>query len=401
MVNRKKDNFIISIIIMLIVIIFLCTVYFTLDVFGIIKVPAKYSIASLFYSKIEVIASGAHTIDDENVIDRENKKKVVVQNNVSKENLATNVEDPLDLMPEYTESSDNNSIEEEQLNTDRFYYNQLDQYGKILYDELYNNKDKLKTGTFVAEYGNKFDNLLKQENGEDVLNKALDSAMNSLVLDNPELFYIDITKMYLLTNITTRILSTTYEVSISGNGDSYLEEGFNSEEEVDVAISNIENIKNEIISNTSGNTVDKIRYVHNYLIDTVEYNVNAGTGIRDIYGTLINQKAVCEGYAKAFKYIMDELEIPCILVCGTATNSVGVTENHAWNYVQIDGVWYAVDVTWDDPIIRGELLGDLPDDIRYGYFLNGSEKFFQNHVEDEQLLDGIALSYPELSITNF
>lgn len=401
MVNRKKDNFIISIIIMLIVIIFLCTVYFTLDVFGIIKVPAKYSIASLFYSKIEVIASGAHTIDDENVIDRENKKKVVVQNNVSKENLATNVEDPLDLMPEYTESSDNNSIEEEQLNTDRFYYNQLDQYGKILYDELYNNKDKLKSGTFVAEYGNKFDNLLKQENGEDVLNKALDSAMNSLVLDNPELFYIDITKMYLLTNITTRILSTTYEVSISGNGDSYLEEGFNSEEEVDVAISNIENIKNEIISNTSGNTVDKIRYVHNYLIDTVEYDVNAGTGIRDIYGTLINQKAVCEGYAKAFKYIMDELEIPCILVCGTATNSVGVTENHAWNYVQIDGVWYAVDVTWDDPIIRGELLGDLPDDIRYGYFLNGSEKFFQNHVEDEQLLDGIALSYPELSITNF
>lgn len=401
MVNRKKDNFIISIIIMLIVIIFLCTVYFTLDVFGIIKVPAKYSIASLFYSKIEVIASGAHTIDDENVIDRENKKKVVVQNNVSKENLATNVEDPLDLMPEYTESSDNNSIEEEQLNTDRFYYNQLDQYGKILYDELYNNKDKLKTGTFVAEYGNKFDNLLKQENGEDVLNKALDSAMNSLVLDNPELFYIDITKMYLLTNITTRILSTTYEVSISGNGDSYLEEGFNSEEEVDVAISNIENIKNEIISNTSGNTVDKIRYVHNYLIDTVEYDVNAGTGIRDIYGALINQKAVCEGYAKAFKYIMDELEIPCILVCGTATNSVGVTENHAWNYVQIDGVWYAVDVTWDDPIIRGELLGDLPDDIRYGYFLNGSEKFFQNHVEDEQLLDGIALSYPELSITNF
>lgn len=401
MVNRKKDNFIISIIIMLIVIIFLCTVYFTLDVFGIIKVPAKYSIASLFYSKIEVIASGAHTIDDENVIDRENKKKVVVQNNVSKENLATNVEDPLDLMPEYTESSDNNSIEEEQLNTDRFYYNQLDQYGKILYDELYNNKDKLKSGTFVAEYGNKFDNLLKQENGEDVLNKALDSAMNSLVLDNPELFYIDITKMYLLTNITTRILSTTYEVSISGNGDSYLEEGFNSEEEVDVAISNIENIKNEIISNTSGNTVDKIRYVHNYLIDTVEYDVNAGTGIRDIYGTLINQKAVCEGYAKAFKYIMDELEIPCILVCGTATNSVGVTENHAWNYVQIDGVWYAVDVTWDDPVIRGELLGDLPDDIRYGYFLNGSEKFFQNHVEDEQLLDGIALSYPELSITNF
>ena len=99
------------------------------------------------------------------------------------------------------------------------------------------------------------------------------------------------------------------------------------------------------------------------MIDTVEYDVNAGTGIRDIYGTLINQKAVCEGYAKAFKYIMDELEIPCILVCGTATNSVGVTENHAWNYVQIDGIWYAVDVTWDDPV------PDLGEYVSYECFL--------------------------------
>ena len=38
---------------------------------------------------------------------------------------------------------------------------------------------------------------------------------------------------------------------------------------------------------------------------------------------------------------------------GTATNSSGQTENHAWNCIKINDVWYEVDPTWDDPIIIG------------------------------------------------
>ena len=41
---------------------------FVLDVFGIITVPSKYSIASLFYSQIEVIATGGEILTDDNVI---------------------------------------------------------------------------------------------------------------------------------------------------------------------------------------------------------------------------------------------------------------------------------------------------------------------------------------------
>lgn len=58
---------------------------------------------------------------------------------------------------------------------------------------------------------------------------------------------------------------------------------------------------------------------------------------------------------------------------GTATNSQGETENHAWNYVQLNGIWYAVDCTWDDPIIIGN--GKINESIKYQYFLKGSKEF--------------------------
>ena len=62
---------------------------------------------------------------------------------------------------------------------------------------------------------------------------------------------------------------------------------------------------------------------------------------------------VCAGYSKAFKTLCDRLNIPCTLVTGVATRPDGHTEYHMWNQVQVDGVWYAVDCTWNDPLIAG------------------------------------------------
>ena len=59
---------------------------------------------------------------------------------------------------------------------------------------------------------------------------------------------------------------------------------------------------------------------------------------------------VCEGYARAFKVLCDRLGIPCALCTGFATSSGGSGEAHMWNEVQMEnGLWYAMDVTWDDP----------------------------------------------------
>ena len=57
--------------------------------------------------------------------------------------------------------------------------------------------------------------------------------------------------------------------------------------------------------------------VHDYLVNNVEYDTSISqSNIYDIYGALVNNVAVCEGYARAFKYIMDEMNIPCVLVIG-------------------------------------------------------------------------------------
>ena len=64
---------------------------------------------------------------------------------------------------------------------------------------------------------------------------------------------------------------------------------------------------------------------------------------------------------------MDEMQIPCVLVIGEGTNSQGKTENHAWNYVLVNGIWYAIDTTWDDPVVSGG--GRASKESRYKFFL--------------------------------
>ena len=383
---NKKDNFITNILIFLIFIIIFTTIYFCLDVFGIIHVPSKFSIASLFYSQIEVIATGGEMIN-ENTVSKDENRIIQYVKEKDDEQTEGNVEYPIDQIKS---NNDNKQDEENDTTTN--------DSGKIIYDKLYENKDKLKTGNYTADFDTTFDDLLHTENGSEVLNNAFQLAINSLTFDNPELFYLDITKINLLTEITSRTFSKTYRVSIGGNGQNYLLEEFQSQDNVENVIKEVEQIKSNIISNSSQGTddvVEILRNIHDYLVDNTEYDASAGKNVYNIYGTLVKNKAVCEGYARSYKYILDELGIPCIIACGIAQNKSGVTESHAWNYVKINENWYAVDVTWDDPIIRGN--GKITKSIRYKYFLVGSNNFFQDHAEDGNIAEEYNFTYPEIS----
>ena len=140
--------------------------------------------------------------------------------------------------------------------------------------------------------------------------------------------------------------------------------------------------------------------VHDYIINNVDYDTTLSyQNIYNIYGTLVNKKAVCAGYAKTFKYLMDSLEIPCISVIGKATNSEGRTENHEWNYVQINQKWYAIDTTWDDPV---STTGYVSNKSKYEYFLKGATEMAKDHTTSSQFSDGGKIfNYPELSESNY
>lgn len=85
--------------------------------------------------------------------------------------------------------------------------------------------------------------------------------------------------------------------------------------------------------------------VHDYIIDTTKYDLK-NPSCYNAYGCLVQNRAVCAGYAKAFMVIMNRLGYRCGYAAGFSKKTGG---GHAWNYIELDGEFYHVDVTMDDP----------------------------------------------------
>lgn len=285
----------------------------------------------------------------------------------------------------------------------RHLYNQLDITAKTIYNQLYENKENLKTGTYRIDFGNSFYSVLSKEGGDEELKRQYQSAIESLIYENPDIFYLDVTRMSINIEKITKITGVKYNVFIdNGNDFSYLADGFYSKQDVEKYEAQIKDVKNRIVANLQGKSdYEKIKVVHDYLVDTIEYESTLSQyTIYDIYGALVMKKSVCEGYAKAFQYIMNELGIENAIVIGKGTNSRNQTENHAWNYVKLNGNWYAVDSTWDDPIIIGG--GTLSNTSRYRYFLKGSNTMSQNHFPSGKFTEqGQEFQYPQLSVEDY
>ena len=280
----------------------------------------------------------------------------------------------------------------------KYFYNQLFGNQKIIYDKLLENKENLKFGNYKIEFSNTFSDTLSNEGADEQLGKDYQTAIEAFMHDNPELFYIDVNKMLLNIETTTKFLKTTYNVYISpASGKTYLSDDFGNLDQIKIAINQIENIKNSIINSLTGTDYDKIMKIHDYLVDNIDYDSTyQATGTYSVYGALIGKKCVCEGYAKSLKYLANQAGIKCEIMQGTGTNSSGQTESHAWNCVKIDGIWYEIDATWDDPIIVGN--GYKANVYKYRYFLKGTASFEKDHVLSYQFSEGgKSFAYPIIS----
>lgn len=137
---------------------------------------------------------------------------------------------------------------------------------------------------------------------------------------------------------------------------------------------------NEIVSNAPSNATqfELEQYVHNYIVDNCEYDHesaasdNPGDNTGNVYGALIEGKAVCEGYSRAFQLLCKELGLECVNIYGTSKD-----ENHMWNCVMIDGQWYQIDVTWDDA------EGEQKEITRYLFFNLNDENMYKDHQISE------------------
>ncbi len=105
--------------------------------------------------------------------------------------------------------------------------------------------------------------------------------------------------------------------------------------------------------------------LHDRLADHIAYE--DGDRVHDAYGALINGKAVCEGYTKAFQYLLQKVGIQSFMATGEGNGDL-----HAWNIVRIDGKYYNVDLTWDDQ----------KSNTFHAYFNLTDERIKEDHIFD-------------------
>ena len=111
---------------------------------------------------------------------------------------------------------------------------------------------------------------------------------------------------------------------------------------------------------------DTIQNVHDYLIENFEYDQKTSmVNHTDIDG-FRDGVMVCSGYSLAAYYLLNSVGISTRVVTGYGGDGTGRDENHMWNMVQLDGKWYNMDITWDDPGGDGKA---------YTYFLKNDEDF--------------------------
>ena len=132
---------------------------------------------------------------------------------------------------------------------------------------------------------------------------------------------------------------------------------------------------NLIISNMPSNlsVYDKYRYLATYisLRTTYDYDLENGNQISNIYGAIDSKNSICEGYAKAFKYLCKRANLWCKLVSG----KVGDT-SHMWNLVKVNDKYYHVDITFADSNDQAPNT-----DNWYKYFMVEEEKILETHVK--------------------
>ncbi len=112
----------------------------------------------------------------------------------------------------------------------------------------------------------------------------------------------------------------------------------------------------------------KLKWVHDWLIASAEYDYkglkaykkagqdqkkNKYAYLHNEYGALVDGRATCQGFAYAFKAIIDELARRGAI---SVKCDVAVGGGHAWNRVKLGGAWYNIDITWDEHSSREDLF---------------------------------------------
>jgi transglutaminase-like putative cysteine protease len=237
-----------------------------------------------------------------------------------------------------------------------FYRNTLSKNEQTVYDQVYAN-------ALVVDP--KFDMPVA------ITPARFEVVCEAVVYDNPDLFWLVSDFSY--SHDGKNVISATLNFKFKGNIEPYKNIFYKCSDSV---------LEKAMKLNSD---IDKVKFIHDLLINICSYESNEYD--QTAYSVIVMGKSVCAGYSRAFQYYMQRLGIPCALLIGDAGGP------HAWNLVKINGEYYAMDVTWDDP------LGARPNSYSYTYFNISDAQFKGERIRDaiSKILPaayGIRYSYP-------
>lgn len=157
---------------------------------------------------------------------------------------------------------------------------------------------------------------------------------------------------------------------------------------IDQAKSMQQSLESAVSSILSGlkdgmNDFEKALYLHDWLVDNTEYDYATFERVKQdalfqssaqtAYGCIVEHKAVCAGYSKAYQLLLQRVGIPCRYITGDTSEGL-----HGWNLITLDGEPYYVDVTWDDPraLDDGSLL------VTHEFFCITTAELLETHTPD-------------------
>lgn len=338
-----------------------------------------------------LVASGADVYGAGLKINDDGTSEVIEDNMISEETEIyykpsdnTDVIRPYNIMPFADVSGDHG-----------YFYDQLNEIDKYIYDEIDKNIDLLLDGTINRIEINISDSytIYTTDNYD-----FLKAPIAYVRYDHTEDFWLDPTIRCSMNYYTSsgKIANICYYFGDYSNGvaSTYAPPYENSNMAMEET-ERVGNRTNEIIDIPENATrYKKLQIINDWLVDNNAYNPYVAAGDEESYNKA-NEVAwmltsallygngedtamypVCEGYAEAFKLLCDSMDIPCVIV---------KSNTHEWNAVQMDdGKWYYADVTFNDPIISGgdeDWIKETIELYRYRHFLVGTDNRYINDAD--------------------
>lgn len=227
----------------------------------------------------------------------------------------------------------------------KFYYDNLEDIEKHAYNEILSQIYSMPEKVRIPDI-----------NGE-----QLDRVFSALLSDNPDLFFVG-----RRCTLTARSIFNFCAVEYYIDKETYAEQ----KEKLDA-------VCNDFLA-TLPDYDDEFRTeleIHDFIVEKCRYRMEQGEFVySSAYGAIVNGEAACEGYSKAAKLLLDKVGIENAVVSGISDNNEDPEGPHMWNVVKINGDFYYLDCTWDDPVSKsGEEM------LMYSYFNLNNEMIAATH----------------------